>query len=97
MSLQDLTAKVLAKADGQSPLGKVIKFALDDGAIRIDGTGENNTITNDDTDADCTVNVTSENFERLLTGDLNPMTAFMTGKIKIDGDMGVAMKLQNLF
>jgi len=33
----------------------------------------------------------------LLTGDLNPMTAFMSGKIKVDGDMGVAMKLQKLF
>jgi putative sterol carrier protein len=31
-----------------------------------------------------------------LNGDLNPMMAVMTGKVKISGDMSVAMKLQNL-
>jgi putative sterol carrier protein len=38
-----------------------------------------------------------ENLKAMMTGDLNPMTAFMMGKIKVKGDMSVAMKLQSLF
>ncbi len=46
---------------------------------------------------DCTIAVSDENFERLVSGELNPMTAYMTGKLKVKGDMGAAMKLQKLF
>jgi hypothetical protein len=52
---------------------------------------------NDDAPADCTVKVSLEDFGKLMERKLDPMTAFMTGKIKIEGDMGVAMKLGNLF
>ena len=38
-----------------------------------------------------------DDFQALISGNLNPMSAFMSGKIKVDGDMGVAMKLQSLF
>jgi putative sterol carrier protein len=41
--------------------------------------------------------MTTEDFQGMVTGDLNPMMAFMGGKIKIDGDMSVAMQLQSLF
>ena len=48
-------------------------------------------------DADCTISTNAETFERIVAGEQNPTTAYMTGKIKIKGDMGAAMKLQNLF
>jgi putative sterol carrier protein len=48
-------------------------------------------------DADCTILTSAETFERIVAGEQNPTTAYMTGKIKIKGDMGAAMKLQNLF
>lgn len=48
-------------------------------------------------DADCTITVSQENFERILAGEQNPTTAYMTGKLKVKGDMGAAMKLQKLF
>ena len=48
-------------------------------------------------EADCTISVSEENFEKMLDGQLNPMTAYMTGKLKVKGDMGAAMKLQKLF
>jgi putative sterol carrier protein len=48
-------------------------------------------------DADCTFSATSENFEKIIAGEQNPTTAYMTGKLKIKGDMGAAMKLQKLF
>ncbi len=48
-------------------------------------------------DADCTFSASSENFEKIIAGEQNPTTAYMTGKLKIKGDMGAAMKLQKLF
>ena len=44
-----------------------------------------------------TISSSAANFERIVSGDQNPTTAYMTGKIKIKGDMGAAMKLQKLF
>ena len=48
-------------------------------------------------DADCTITSSAENFERIVAGELNPTSAYMTGKLKVKGDMGAAMKLQKLF
>ena len=48
-------------------------------------------------DADVTITGTAETFERIVKGEQSPTTAYMTGKIKIKGDMGAAMKLQKLF
>jgi putative sterol carrier protein len=48
-------------------------------------------------DADATISATEETFEQIASGDMNATTAYMTGKLKIKGDMGAAMKLQKLF
>jgi putative sterol carrier protein len=48
-------------------------------------------------DADATISTTAETFEKIVAGEQNPTTAYMTGKLKIKGDMGAAMKLQKLF
>ena len=48
-------------------------------------------------DADATISASEETFEQIASGDLNATTAYMTGKLKIKGDMGAAMKLQKLF
>jgi len=55
-----------------------------------------NTASTRDQDTDCTLRLSRANLEKLLTGKLNPMTAVMMGKIKVSGDMGVAMKLGQL-
>jgi putative sterol carrier protein len=47
--------------------------------------------------ADVTISAASETFEKIARGEQNPTTAYMTGKLKIKGDMGAAMKLQKLF
>jgi putative sterol carrier protein len=47
--------------------------------------------------ADCTLSASEETFTRIVNGDQNPTTAYMTGKLKIAGDMGAALKLQKLF
>ena len=48
-------------------------------------------------DADATISTSGETFAKIVAGDQNPTTAYMTGKLKIKGDMGAAMKLQKLF
>ena len=48
-------------------------------------------------DADVTITSNAETFEQIASGDLNPTSAYMSGKLKIKGDMGAAMKLQKLF
>ena len=48
-------------------------------------------------DADVTITSSAETFEKIASGDLNPTSAYMSGKLKIKGDMGAAMKLQKLF
>jgi putative sterol carrier protein len=48
-------------------------------------------------DADATIETSAETFEKIVSGEQNPTTAYMTGKLKIKGDMGAAMKLQKLF
>jgi putative sterol carrier protein len=62
--------------------------AVADGAI---------TVTEGAGDADTTFSTSEENFEKIVAGEQNPTTAYMTGKLKIKGDMGAAMKLQKLF
>ena len=48
-------------------------------------------------EADVTIISSAETFEKIRSGEQNPTTAYMTGKLKIKGDMGAAMKLQKLF
>jgi putative sterol carrier protein len=50
-----------------------------------------------DSEADATISTNAETFDKIVAGEQNPTTAYMTGKLKIKGDMGAAMKLQKLF
>ena len=54
-------------------------------------------VTEGDGDADVTIRASEETFRAIASGEQNPTAAFMTGKLKIDGDMGAALKLQKLF
>ena len=54
-------------------------------------------VTEGGTDGDVTIRASEETFKAIASGEQNPTTAYMTGKLKIDGDMGAAMKLQKLF
>jgi putative sterol carrier protein len=46
---------------------------------------------------DATITTSEETFEKIVAGEQNPTTAYMTGKLKLKGDMGAAMKLQKIF
>jgi len=62
------------------------------GAIILDSDGARVS----DEEADVTLSADTETFQEILTGELNPTSAFMTGKLSVDGDMGVAMKLASV-
>jgi putative sterol carrier protein len=55
------------------------------------------TVTEGAEDADCTISASEETLTRIVNGEQNPTTAYMTGKLKISGDMNAALKLQKLF
>lgn len=97
MTSTEIYDKVRDLADKAAPLGSTLKLDLGDQKIFLDGTGEKNTVSQEDAEADCVLTASPENFSKLLTGDLNPMGAVFSGKLKIKGDMGVAMKVQSLF
>ena len=59
-----------------------------DGAVTVD---------EGDTGGDCTISTSADVFEKIVAGQQNPTAAYMSGKLKIKGDMGAAMKLQKLF
>ncbi len=96
MSAQAILDDIQTRATRNAPIGSSIKLDFGDGqVIHIDGTGEANLVTQEDKDAACVVQVSATDMLELLQGKLNPMTAFMFGKLKVKGDMGVAMKLQS--
>lgn len=69
------------------------KFDIEgEGGVIIDGNGARAS----DEDADVTLTADVETFQGILSGDTNPTSAFMTGKLKVDGDMGMAMKLASV-
>jgi putative sterol carrier protein len=68
----------------------VAKFVIEgEGAIMMDAGG----VRAGDEEADVTLTASADVFQQILEGDLNPTSAFMTGKLAVDGNMGMAMKL----
>lgn len=96
MTLADVTEQFKGAAAKAPSLGKSLKFVFDEGVVFLDMTGDTASVSNEDKEADCTISTSIETLEGLRKGDINPMMAVMSGKVKIKGDMGLAMQLQNL-
>ncbi len=87
--ITEAVAALNAKMGGAGFDG-MAKFDIEgEGAILIDADGARA----GDDDADVTLSASAATFKAILDGDQNPTAAFMTGKLKVDGDMGLAMKL----
>ena len=84
------------KANESEAIGGTLKFVIDDVVVFVDGTGNGNVVSQSDEEADCTITTSATTLMELQSGDLNPMMAVMGGKVKIGGDMGLAMKVQSL-
>ena len=95
MTLDECTNAIRSKVGSDSGLNASLKFDCgDDGIVYIDGKSTPNSVSNDNGEADCTVGITLENLTAMLEGDLDPATGFMMGKLKVSGDMSVALRLQ---
>jgi len=98
MSLQTVTEAIRRKVQGDKELGAVLKLDLADaGVVVVDGRKTPTEVHNDDTPADCTVSASLADVEAIMARTLDPMQAFSLGKLRLDGDMSVAMKLSSIF
>jgi putative sterol carrier protein len=92
MSIQDVAEKMRSRVES-SGFDRSVKFDTGaDGVIVIDG----QSISTTDAPADCTIKLSLSDLEDLVSGELNPTSAYMTGKIKVEGDMSVAMALSQV-
>ncbi len=96
-TLKSIITQLEKRAVQSKSLGKSLKFDFGEKQLFIDGKGEKNDFSLKNEAADCTVKISFENFQKLISGKLNPMNAMIGGDLVIEGDMGVAMKLQSLF
>jgi putative sterol carrier protein len=99
MELSGLTEEMRKRAGQNVKLGYKVKFVLEeDGIIFWDGTEHPPAIDNEDRpDATTTIRISAENLQKLMDGSLDPTLAYMTGKLKVEGSMGVALKLTSMF
>jgi len=97
MSLDQITDQMRTRVGPSAGLKKSVKFDFgSDGVVRIDDTVSPAVVDNQDTPVDCTVKVAMSDFIDMANGKQNPQMAFMMGKLKIDGDMSVAMQLGSI-
>jgi putative sterol carrier protein len=90
MTKSEMAAK-MTEAGAWLP-GKRVKFDFGaEGAVMLDGVAQK--VTEDDGPADTTIKIDWSDFEAMRRKELDPMTAFMGGKLKVEGDMSSAMQL----
>jgi putative sterol carrier protein len=100
MSAKEFFDTLESRVDASKTAGVTNSYLFDiegAGQWTVDVRDGNVKVTEGGNDADVTITATEENFQKIATGELNPTSAYMSGKLKIKGDMGAAMKLQKLF
>ena len=86
-------AAALREKFGGADIDETVKFEIEDeGAILV----ENGEVTTGDGEADVTIRANLDTFREIFDGDLSPTAAYMSGRMAIEGDMGVAMKLSQI-
>ena len=97
MSIETVTDNIRTRAKHNPPIGARVKFDLgDDGVIMMDGRETPATVNHDDGEADTTVILSLATLKGILDGAVDPNFAFMTGKLKVRGNMGIALKLNTI-
>ena len=97
MSLEQLTTGMRERVGEDCGLGASVKWDFGDGTfLMLDASQVPNVVSNDDDEADCTLKISLDDFIAMTQGELDGTSAFMSGKLKIEGDMGIAMKLQGV-
>ena len=89
----DQAVAALTEKLGGADIGGSVKFQIEgEGAVLIDAAG----VRVSDDPADVTLKADADTFQGIMAGTENPTSAFMTGKLAVDGDMGMAMKLASV-
>lgn len=96
MEIEKIRQELAEKVKEIDPIGKKLKFELDNQYILIDGSGEENILSDENGDADCTVIMSIETYMKLQRKEIKPMVATLTRKLKVKGDLSVAKKLKQL-
>ncbi len=96
MEINDIRHELAEKVKAIPPIGKKLKFKLDEQFILIDGSGASNEVRDTDEDANTTITMSKETYLKLQRGEIKPMIATLTGKLKVKGDIGLAQKLKQL-
>jgi putative sterol carrier protein len=96
MSVADIEAALVPRLSDLASLEATIKLDFSDDRLFIDATKSPALLSHDDTDADCTLLITSDNMTRILEGTLDPTMAYMTGKLKVSGSTGIALKFAGI-
>ena len=100
MAAKDFFEGLASRTDGANLAGMTNSYLFDiegEGQWRVVVEDGQLSVTEGGGDADATITTSSEVFDQIVAGEQNPTTAYMTGKLKIKGDLGAAMKLQKLF
>ena len=91
---EELPKRAEEQADKAAGLTATYKFDIDGAGTWVVSINDGDiSVEEGDGDAQCTVIVGADDFDQITDGTLNPQMAFMSGKLKIQGDMGLAMKL----
>ena len=96
MTLEAITEQFIKTAARVPAIGQSVKFLFEQGPVHIDLSHEQAVVTNEDKDADCVITTQIETLDAIRRGEVNIMKALMSGKVKIRGDMALAMKLPSL-
>lgn len=97
MDLQACASKIREKLGQDSSLAAILKFDCgDDGVIVVDAVVRPHVVDHVDREANCTVSLSLTDLGKLLNGELNPVRGFMSGQLKLAGDMSIAMRLQKV-
>lgn len=97
MNIDQIEAQMRARALNFTGLGALVKFDFGGGdALFINGRSTPPAVSRTGDAPDTTLTISPENLLKLAEGKLAPTLAFMTGKLKVSGNMGVAMKLANM-
>jgi putative sterol carrier protein len=96
MTIQEIREELSIKVQKIDPIGKKLKFRLDEEVMLVDGSGEENVVHAEDLEADCTITMSLDTYVKLQQKKLKPMIATLTGKIKVKGDIATAQKLKQL-
>lgn len=96
MDIETIRAELAEKIKTIEPIGKKLKFVMDDEFIVIDGSSETNVLRSVDEEADCTVTMSLDTYLQLQRKEIKPLIATLKGKLKVKGNLALAKKLKQL-